>query len=95
MTAQSPVVQMYTTTICAYCIRAKMLLGKRHIAYQEINIGGDHDKRAWLVQVTGRKTVPQIFIHGRSIGGFEELAALDRAGQLMPMVQGNASGSPP
>ena len=79
---------MYTTTICAYCIRAKMLLGKRNIPYEEINVGGDHDKRAWLVQATGRKTVPQIFIHGRSIGGFEELAALDRAGQLMPMIHG-------
>ena len=68
---QPPVVRMYTTTICAYCIRAKMLLGKRHIPYEEINVSGDHEKRAWLVQATGRKTVPQIFIHGRSIGGRE------------------------
>ena len=79
---------MYTTTLCAYCIRAKMLLGKRGIPYEEINIGSDHGKRAWLVQATGRKTVPQIFIHGRSIGGFDELAALDRAGKLMPMIHG-------
>ncbi len=87
-TPQPPVVRMYTTTICAYCIRAKMLLGKRDIPYEEINVSSDHEKRAWLVQATGRKTVPQIFIHGRSIGGFEELAALDRAGQLMPMIHG-------
>ena len=65
-----------------------MLLGKRNIPYEEINVSGDHATRAWLVEVTGRKTVPQIFIHGRPIGGFEELAALDRAGELMPMIEG-------
>jgi glutaredoxin 3 len=81
-------VVMYTTTICAYCIRAKMLLKKREIPYEEINVGSDADKRSWLVQATGRKTVPQIFIHGQSIGGFEELAAMDRAGTLMPMISG-------
>ena len=72
--APPPAVLVYTTSICAYCIRAKMLLSKRGIPYEEINVSSDHDKRLWLVQVTGRKTVPQIFIHGQSIGGFEELA---------------------
>jgi glutaredoxin len=53
---------------------------------KEINVSGDHDARAWLVEATGRRTVPQIFIHGKSIGGFEELAALDRAGELQPLL---------
>jgi glutaredoxin 3 len=73
---------MYTTTICPYCIRAKILLKAKGVAYEEINVSGDHDRRAWLVKTTGRRTVPQIFINEESIGGFEEMRALDRAGEL-------------
>jgi glutaredoxin 3 len=73
---------MYSTTICPYCIRAKMLLNGKRIPFEEINVGGDHEKRAWLVKVTGRRTVPQIFIDDEPIGGFEELRALDRSGEL-------------
>jgi glutaredoxin 3 len=80
-------VTMYTTRICPYCVAAKRLLGAREIAYEEIDVTGDHAKRAWLVEVTGgRKTVPQIFIRGQSIGGYDELAALDRSGQLATML---------
>lgn len=80
-------VTIYTTRICPYCIAAKRLLGARKIAYEEIDVSGDQAKRAWLVEVTGgRKTVPQIFIRGQSIGGFEELSALDRSGQLSTML---------
>jgi glutaredoxin 3 len=81
-------VTIYTTRICAYCFAAKRLLSARKIAYEEIDVSGDQDKRQWLVQVTGgRKTVPQIFIRGQSIGGYEELKALDQSGQLAPMLQ--------
>ena len=80
---------MYTTRICPYCIRAKMLLKKRDIPYEEIDVEGDHAMRAWLVKATGGlRTVPAIFINGQPIGGFDELHALDRAGRLMAMVAG-------
>lgn len=73
---------MYTTLICPYCIRAKMLLKKKGVPYEEIDVSGDHEARAWLVKATGRRTVPQIFINEESIGGFDEMNALDRAGEL-------------
>jgi glutaredoxin 3 len=83
-------VKVYTTTFCGYCVRAKMLLGKRGIPYEEINVSGDIEARDWLVKATGKKTVPQIFIGGEPIGGSEELAALDRSGELMKRVFGDA-----
>jgi glutaredoxin 3 len=73
---------VYTTRTCGYCFVAKRLLSKRGIAFEEVDVTGDAAKREWLVQVTGRRTVPQIFIRGESIGGYEELAALDRSGAL-------------
>jgi glutaredoxin 3 len=75
-------VQVYTTDYCPYCDRAKALLQKRGIPYEEIDVSEDHEKRAWLVKATGRRTVPQIFIKGESIGGSDELHALDRSGEL-------------
>lgn len=73
---------MYTTLICPYCIRAKMLLKKKGVDFEEIDVSSDHEKRAWLVKATGRRTVPQIFINEEAIGGFDEMSALDRAGEL-------------
>jgi glutaredoxin 3 len=75
-------VTVYTTRVCSYCIAAKRLLGVRGVAYQEIDVSHDDAKRAWLVEATGRRTVPQIFIAGESIGGYDELALLDRSGEL-------------
>ena len=75
-------VTVYSTRICGYCHAAKRLLADRGIAYDEIDVSNDPDKRAWLVETTGRRTVPQIFIRGESIGGYDELAALDRSGHL-------------
>jgi glutaredoxin 3 len=75
-------VTIYTTRVCGYCVAAKRLLTARKVAYTEIDVTGDHAKRAWLVDATGQRTVPQIFIAGESIGGYEELADLDRAGEL-------------
>jgi len=75
-------VRMFTTLICPYCIRAKMLLKGKGVPYEEIDVGGDDEMRAWLVKTTGRRTVPQIFINDESIGGFDELRALDVAGEL-------------
>ena len=63
-------------------MRAKRLLEARRIPFREIDVAIDDDLRGELVERTGRRTVPQIFIDGESIGGFEELAALDAAGEL-------------
>ena len=79
-------VQVYTTVSCGYCVRAKALLNRLNIAFQEIDVSQDFDKRDWLVSTTGQRTVPQIFIDGRSIGGFMELAALERAGGLQSLT---------
>ena len=79
-------IRVYSTLVCPYCIRAKLLLKERGIAYEAIDVTGDHDARRWLVATTGRRTVPQIFIEDQPIGGFEELRALDRSGELRRMV---------
>jgi glutaredoxin 3 len=79
-------VTVYTTRVCPYCIAAKRLLTSKGIAYSEIDVSTDPDKRAWLVETTGRRTVPQIFIGETAIGGYDDLAALDQAGKLAEMV---------
>ena len=79
-------VVVYTTTVCPYGIRAKMHLNKKGVAFTEINVSGDHEKRAWLKQTTGQHTVPQIFINGKSIGGCDDMLALDRSGGLDPLL---------
>ena len=86
-------VKVYVTTFCVYCVRAKDLLKKRGIAYEEIDVTKDDEKRDWLVKVTGRRTVPQIFIGEESIGGSDELHALDRAGTLMAKVEHASAAS--
>ena len=75
-------VKLYTTPSCPFCVRAKRLLEARGIPFEEVDVGGDDALREEIMQRTGRRTVPQIFIDERSIGGFEELAALDAAGEL-------------
>jgi len=79
-------VEIYTTPSCPFCVRAKRLLQARGIAYDEVDVAGDPELRADLVQRTGRRTVPQIFIDGEPIGGFEELAALDASTRLANLV---------
>jgi len=86
-----PRVELYTTPSCPFCVRAKRLLAERQIAYAEIDVSEDDDLRADVMQRTGRRTVPQIFIDGRSIGGFEELAALDAAGELRDLAEPDAA----
>jgi glutaredoxin 3 len=75
-------VRVYSTLVCGYCLRAKLLLKTRGIAFEEIDVSGDAAARRWLVEATGRRTVPQIFIGDDPIGGFEELRELDRSGEL-------------
>lgn len=76
-------VLMYCTAVCPYCIRAERLLASKGVAgIEKIRVDLDPDRRAEMMQKTGCRTVPQIYIGERHIGGFDELAALDHAGQL-------------
>jgi glutaredoxin 3 len=75
-------VQMYTTTWCGYCVRAKHLLESKGIEYEEINLDGDPGFRQKLLDLTGGWTVPQILLDGRPIGGYTELWRLDKSGRL-------------
>jgi glutaredoxin 3 len=79
-------VVVYTTTTCPFCVRAKRLLEERGVPYDEIDVEDDDELRMDLVRRTGRRTVPQIFIDGASIGGFEELAAIDARTRLADLV---------
>ncbi len=82
-------VKVYTTPICAYCVRAKQLLTKKGVAYQEIDLSRQPPEvRAELMARTRHRTVPQIFIGERFIGGFDELYALDRKGELDGLLAG-------
>lgn len=81
-----PNVVVYTTRVCPYCIQAKALLKKKGIAFSEIDVSNDPEKRTWLVSATGQRTVPQIFINDQPIGGFDDMAALNRKGELDRML---------
>lgn len=75
-------VVIYTTRTCGFCHAAKHLLGKRQVPYREVAVDGRADLRAWLRDVTGRHTVPQIFINADPIGGYTDLAHLAASGRL-------------
>ena len=79
-------VKLYTTASCPFCVGAKTLLTRRKIAFEEINLARDPDGRAALTEQTGMYTFPQIVIDGKSIGGFNELLAADRAGKLQELL---------
>jgi glutaredoxin 3 len=75
-------VSIYTSSQCAYCRFAKRLLEQRGVVARELNIDADEVNREEMVRRTGRRTVPQVFIGARHIGGYDELAQLERSGQL-------------
>lgn len=79
-------VQIYTTPICGYCSRAKSLLKKLDISFDEVNLFKEPGRKAEMMERSQRHTVPQIFIDGKSIGGSDELAALHRQGDLEKML---------
>ena len=80
-------IEIYTTPFCPYCSKAKKLLNNKGAAFEEINVGFDAGTRAAMRdRAGGRTSVPQIFIDGRHIGGCDELYALDRAGDLDPLL---------
>ena len=73
---------IYTTDYCPYCVRAKGLLTKKQVPFKEVKVDTREDLRSWLMSASGQRTVPQIFINGEPVGGFTELADLDRKGVL-------------
>jgi glutaredoxin 3 len=84
-------VRMYTTQVCPFCQRAKALLKQRGVAaIDEIRIDLDAEQRDKMIEVTGRRTVPQIFIGDTHVGGCDDLIALDQKGGLMPLLQAAA-----
>jgi glutaredoxin 3 len=84
----SAAVKMYTTQVCPFCIRAKQLLKQRGVELiEEIRVDLDPDQRATMMKITGRRTVPQIFIGETHVGGCDDLVALDQRGGLLPLLQ--------
>ena len=80
---------MYTTQVCPYCQRSKALLKQRGVEQiEESRIDLDPAQRDHMMQITGRRTVPQIFIGDNHVGGCDDLIALDQRGGLVPMLQG-------
>ncbi|MEN9688732.1 MAG: Glutaredoxin-3 [Pseudomonadota bacterium] len=85
-----PPVKMFTTAVCPYCVRAKQLLKARGVAHiEEVRIDLQPDQRDQMMALTGRRTVPQIFIGDTHVGGCDDLMALDSQGGLLPMLQAN------
>ena len=82
-------VKMYTTAVCPYCIRAKQILKSKGVdQIEEIRIDTDPGERMKMMEITGRRTVPQIFIGSTHVGGHDDLVALDGQGGLVPLLQG-------
>lgn len=79
-------IELFTTEVCPYCVRAKQLLDSLGASYQEIRIDTDPVRREEMMSRSGRRTVPQIFINGQSVGGCDDLYALHRAGKLQPLL---------
>ena len=85
-------VKMYTTAVCPYCIRAKQILKARGVdAIDEIRVDMHPQERLKMMEITGRRTVPQIFIGNTHVGGCDELMALDRQGGLVPLLGDHAT----
>jgi glutaredoxin 3 len=78
---------MYTTAMCPYCVAAKNFLKSRGAAWTEIRVDTDASQRALMWEKTRRSSVPQIFINGTHVGGYDDLVALDRGGGLKPLLE--------
>ena len=80
-------VEIYTTSYCPFCFRAKSLLKSKGIAFEEIDVTDDDAMREKMIELSGgRRTVPEIFINGKIVGGYDELSALDAHGELDAML---------
>ncbi|MBE9540381.1 MAG: glutaredoxin 3 [Proteobacteria bacterium] len=83
----SATVKIYSTRFCPYCVRARSLLDSKGVKYTDIRVDGDVELRREMVQRSGRYTVPQIWIDTRHIGGYDDLAGLERQGSLNKLLQ--------
>ena len=82
-------VKMYSTATCPYCLRAKALLKQKNVSFTEFDVSRDRDLRSKMTErAHGRTTVPQIFVGTTHVGGCDELVALDRRGELEPLLAG-------
>ncbi|MEQ1438813.1 glutaredoxin 3 [Fontimonas sp. SYSU GA230001] len=79
-------VRMYSTHYCPFCVMAKRLLSAKGVQVEEIRVDDAPERRDEMVRITGRRTVPQIFVGETHVGGFDDLHALDRAGRLDPLL---------
>jgi glutaredoxin 3 len=85
-------VMMYSTAICPYCVRAENLLRAKGVdAIAKVRVDLDPARRMEMMQKTGRRTVPQIYIGGVHVGGYDDLVVLDRAGKLQPLLAGKTA----
>lgn len=80
-------VTLYTTAYCPYCINAKALLTRKGVIYEEIDVSRSPERMAEMLQRSNRRSVPQIFIGEHHVGGFDDLAALERGGELDALLQ--------
>ena len=80
-------VKVYTTQTCPYCTQAKRLLQRKNVPYEEIDVSWDDEARMQLMQTTGRRTVPQVFIGDTHVGGSDDLHALEERGELDALLQ--------
>ena len=82
-----PKIVIYSSPFCGYCTAAKSLLSARGVEFEEIDVFSEPQRRQQMIELTGRRTVPQIFIGDRHIGGFDDLRALDERGGLDPLLR--------
>ena len=82
---------VYSTAVCPYCVRAERLLEAKGVAVQKIRVDLDPEERVKMMERTGRRTVPQIYVGETHVGGFDDLYALDQAGKLDPLLNGTAA----
>ena len=82
-----PEVTMYSTAVCPYCVAAKNFLKSRGVGYNEVRVDTNPAERSLMMERSRRTSVPQIFINGTHVGGYEELVALDRSGGLTPLLE--------
>lgn len=84
--SETPEIIVYSSGFCPYCVRAKQLLERKGAAFNEIRVDHEPQEREIMETRSGRRTVPQIFIGEHHVGGYDDLAALDRAGELDPLL---------
>ncbi|MGD8324076.1 MAG: glutaredoxin 3 [Gammaproteobacteria bacterium] len=91
--APQPGIVIYSSPFCGYCAAAKSLLHAKGVSFEEIDIFAEPQRRAEMIERSGRRTVPQIFIGDQHVGGFDDLNSLERAGRLDPLLEGLTSSA--